>query len=252
MSNISNSSLVSQLYSASGANSAKSISKNTKEYGKTVGEPQLSDKAKDYYESLKEKYNKYDFVLVGKDEVENAKQNAASYATGNKTVVLISEDEVEAMATDENARKKYESILDNASSQISELEKALKGTGANVKGYGIQINSDGTTSMFAVLKDSSSKQKERIEAKAEASRAEKKAQAKQAEKKRLEKSAKGDKTQQADDIKLKEDGGKYTVISANSVEELVTKIGDYTQEMRTNAVQTEAEKSVGQTIDFRG
>jgi len=42
--------------------------KKSSEYGRTVGNPELSDTAKKYYDELKKKYGNYDFILVSKDE----------------------------------------------------------------------------------------------------------------------------------------------------------------------------------------
>ena len=81
------------------------------EYGMTIGDVQLSDKAKDYYNSLKSKYHNMEFIAVSKDMKAQVQQNAASYGNANKMVVLIDEEKLERMATDESYRKKYEGIL---------------------------------------------------------------------------------------------------------------------------------------------
>lgn len=77
------------------ANTSESVSSRKSSYGRTIGEPKLSDTAKEYYDQLKKKFNNYDFILVSRDEKENAKANAARYAGGSKTVVLIDEDKIE-------------------------------------------------------------------------------------------------------------------------------------------------------------
>ena len=51
---------------------AESTQKKSKVNGKTIGEPQLSEKGAKYYEQLKAKYGNYDFILVSKDQKENA------------------------------------------------------------------------------------------------------------------------------------------------------------------------------------
>lgn len=81
--------------------------------------------------------------------------------------VLIDEDKIERMAEDENYRKQYEGIIANAASGLSQLGQSIAATGANVKGYGMQVNDGGTASFFAVLKKSGAAQKERIAKKAE-------------------------------------------------------------------------------------
>ena len=39
--------------------------KSSKVSGKTIGEPKLSDKAKEYYEKLKKKFSTMDFIIQG-------------------------------------------------------------------------------------------------------------------------------------------------------------------------------------------
>ena len=150
------------------------------------------------------------------------------------------------MATDENFRKKYEGILSGAEAQLQQLKAQMEASGANVKGYGIQVNDNGTTSFFAVLKKSSIEQKARIEKRVLANREERKKAAKEDAEKRIEK-IKEKKTESADP--KKEDD---VIISSNSLEDLLKKISDYTFDMRSNAVQTEDEKLLGQNIDFKG
>lgn len=219
-------------------------------YGKTVGEPQLSEKAAKYYESLKSKFNNMDFVLVSKDQKANAQTNAAQYANKNKMVVLIDEEKIEKMASDESYRKKYEGIISQSASGMSDFAKKLGESGANIKGFGMQVNDNGATSFFAVMKKSSEKsmsdQKTRIEKKAAANKAAKKAEAKKAAKKeeakRLEK-------RRSESGKLEDDEETVT-ITANSIEELIQKIDDQKQLWMSDDVQTEAEKQVGQNFDF--
>ena len=49
----------------------------SKDLGKTIGDPKLSKEAQKYYEKLKKKYGNYDFILVSKDQKANAQANAA-------------------------------------------------------------------------------------------------------------------------------------------------------------------------------
>ena len=60
----------------------------SKDLGKTIGDPKLSKEAQKYYEKLKKKYGNYDFILVSKDQKANAQANAAKYANNIKTVVM--------------------------------------------------------------------------------------------------------------------------------------------------------------------
>ena len=183
---------------------------------------------------------------------ENAKANAAQYANSFKTVVLIDEDKIERMATDEKFRKQYEGILSGAAAQIQQLKTSLQSSGAQVKGYGMQVNDGGTLSFFAVLKKSSADQKARIEKKGEQKRAEKKAAEKKAAKKEKEERLKDKKSDKIADSK-EEAGTEDTVtISAGSIEELLSKIETYNFNTRSDSVQTAGERQIGQNFDFRG
>ena len=227
--------------------------KTTANYGRTIGQPELSEKAQKYYEQLKKKYGNYDFILVSRDQKENAKANAAQYANSFKTVVLIDEDKIERMATDESFRKQYEGILSGAAAQMQQLKSSIEKSGASVKGYGMQVNDGGTLSFFAVLKKSSADQKTRIEKKGEQKRAEKKAAEKKAAKKEKEERLKGKSTEKTSDSKSEKVTDDDTVtISAGSIEELVSKIETYNFNLRSDSVQTKEEKQVGQNFDFRG
>lgn len=204
--------------------------------GRTIGTPRLSDKAAKYYEQLQKKYSNMDFILVSEDQKEQAKSQASGYANASRMVVLIDEDKIERMAEDENYRAKYEQIIASSASGISQLKSSLSASGANVKGFGMQVNDNGTASYFAVLEKSSAAQKERIEKKA----AEKK-EAKKAEKKRKDK------------LEDDDDGDSDTItITASSIEDLIKKIGDYTQMSMSDNVLTDSEQKVGQHIDFKG
>ena len=228
-----NSSNVSSAYSAYASQKTKTVEADAKKsnvkqvkdatYGKTVGEPELSEKAKKYYDELKRKFGNYDFILVSKDEKENAKANASKYANSFKTVVLIDEEKIEKMATDESYRKKYEGILSGAEAKLSQMKAQMEKSGANVKGYGMQINDNGTTSFFAVLKKSSADEKARIEKKLTQKREQKKADQKKAEKEkakeRLEKNRDSGNTIDEDE---------EVVISADNIDDLMKKVEEYT------------------------
>lgn len=215
--------------------------------GKTIGSPKLSEKAARYYEQLKSKYSNMDFILVSADQKEQAKAQAGSYANANKMVVLIDEEKIEKMAEDENYRKQYEGIIANAATGLSSMSSKISATGASVKGFGMQVNDDGTASYFAVLKKSSAAQKQRIEKNAEKKKEAKKAEAKkaqkEAEKERLEKSK--DKTGNVSD-----DDDDTVTITASSIDELLDKIQAQNQLFMSDNVQTEDEKKGGQKFDF--
>ena len=211
--------------------------------GKTIGQPKLSEKAQKYYDELKSKYQNLDFVLVSKDMKEMAKANASSFANPNKMVVLIDEEKIERMAEDEQFRKKYEGIIASAGTKLPELGQALGNT-SGVKGFGMQVNDDGSTSFFAVMQKSFDAQAERIEK----IRAEKKEEKRLAEKKADSKEWE----ERLNEKRAANRASRDEVITANSIEELIQKIDEYNFSFRADTVQTETEKYVGTTIDFKG
>lgn len=224
--------------------------------GKTIGTPQLSEKGQKYYEELRKKYHNMEFILVSEDQKEYAKSKAASFAKKNKMVVLIDDAKIEKMASDEAYRKQYEGLIDKAAYGFKEIAEKAASTGANVSGFGMQVKDNGELSYFAVLEKSNEAQTKRIAEKRAKKQAEKKAEAKKEAKERTEdrikearenrKTDKPDKTEKEGNAEKSEG----TVITANSLEELLRKIEDYAQLQRSDSVVTDAEKKLGQNIDF--
>lgn len=239
-------------------------SSQTKNYGKTIGDPKLSDEAAKYYDQLKSKFGNMDFILVSKDMKEQAKAMASSFANPNKMVVLIDEEKLERMATDEAFRNKYEGIIANAKSGLSQLKQSI-GSSQQVKGYGMLLNDGGNASFFAVIDKSLAAQRERIEKKSAEKKEAAKADARRQEKKKAEEkrkeaaSEKTDKTREETgrtyrdtlkDYGIEEDDDTI-IITASSAEELERLVNDYFYNQRSNQVMTPQEKMVGQNMDFR-
>lgn len=222
------------------AKAEKTTGKN-KVSGKTIGEPQLSEKAQKYYEQLKKKYGNMDFILVSKDMKAAAQAQAGSYANKNKMVVLIDEEKIERMAEDENYRKKCEGIISGATSQMQQLKKSLTSSGAKVKGYGMQVNDGGNASFFAVIDKSYEAQRKRIAKKAEQKAEDKK----KAQKEERDKRAEEARTQKGD--KAKED---LVTVTASSIDELINKINNTMFAAMSDNMETEAEKRVGHNFDY--
>lgn len=187
----------------------------------TIGKPELSETASKYYEELKAKYGDMEFVLVDDDQVGTAKELASNIASDKSMIVLISESELEEMATNESVRAKNEQLIADAQTQMPDMLAQLDKAGVSVKSFGIEVK-DGTLSYFAVLDKSAAAQRERIEAKQEEKRAEKKEAAKE----------------------------DLTTISAGSIEELIKKLQTASYEAMSDNVQTPQEKLVGQSVDF--
>ena len=224
---------------------AAQAKKKSKVSGKTIGQPELSEKGQKYYEERKKKYSNMDFVLVSKDMKEQAKAQAGNYANPNRMVVLIDEEKIERMAEDENYRKQYESIIKNAATKLPELQSSLGKAASNVKTFGMKVNDNGTASYFAVVDKSLASQRDRIEKNA----AKKKEAQKTADKKAAKKAAE----EKLDKKRLegKEQDEDTVMVEATTIDELIEKInqalyGD------GNRVRTEEERALGQHIDFWG
>ena len=78
--------------------------KKGKVTGRTIGEPELSEKAAKYYEKLKAKYSNMEFILVSPDKKEEAERNKGMYQSSKELLVLIDADKIEKMAEDEIGR----------------------------------------------------------------------------------------------------------------------------------------------------
>ena len=112
----------------------------------------LSKEAKDYLSKLKEMYPGYDFIIADYETDEDASR-ILSQGKGELNV-LITPDLLEKMATDEATRAKYEDVIAGAKDQFEEINENLTDGGkALVKTLGITVNSDGTVSFFANLRD---------------------------------------------------------------------------------------------------
>ena len=235
-----------------------SLVPKTTEYGNTIGDVKLSDKAKDYYNQLKGKFHNMEFIAVSKDMKAQVQANAAAYGNANKMVVLIDEEKLERMATDESFRKKYEGIIAMSQTKMAEAKNSLTSSGASVKNFGMSVDSNGKESFFATVEKSQDLQKKRIEKKA----AEKKEQ-KAKEKKKAEKEAREERLQKAKDKKTDktddeeepqniDDGKEYVTIEAKSMDELLSKVQKYSYSEALNRVFTDSERMVGGHVDFRG
>ena len=228
------------------------------ELGATIGDVQLSDKAKDYLGKLQSKFHNMEFITVSKDMKAQVQQNAASYGNANKMVVLIDEEKLERMATDENFRKKYEGIIATSQAKMMQAKMGLTSSGASVKNFGMSVDSNGKENFFATVNKTSDLQKKRTEKKA----AEKKA-AKLQEKKKAEKKAKEERIQKARDKKAEKadpeteeaqitDNEEYVTLEADSMDELLNKVQTYSFNNASGKVMAESERMVGTKIDFRG
>ena len=240
-----------------GTKEADKTAKKSKVSGRTIGDPVLSDKAKKYYEQLKAKYSNMDFILVSPEQKEEAESKKGMYQSSKELIVLIDSDKIEKMAEDEEYRAKYEGILSNATSQLSQMKDSLGSKADSVSSFGMTFDDHGNASFFAVVDKSLAAQKERIADKKEAAaeekkKAQKKTQEKRAEERKADRADKNKKMDSADKTNSKEkssDADKVTV-SASSWEELLKKIDNVIYESRADSVLTKEEKAVGQSFDY--
>ena len=230
----------------------KSISKNsplipsTKAgYGTVVGDVELSDKAREYYDKLKSKFHGMEFILVSKDMKSQAAANASKFGNANKPVVLIDEEKLEKMANDEAFRKKYEGIIAMSQAKLQEAKNSLVSSGAIVKNFGMQVGTNGQISFFATLEKANSAKAKYIEKRQAEKKAAKVKEKKQAEKKaqneRLEKLREGNKTEK-----------DYIELWSEDLDDLVNNVAKYTYNHSMDNVLTEEETRVGQNVDFKG
>ncbi len=227
------------------------------EYGMTIGDVQLSDKAKDYLGKLQSKFHGMEFITVSKDMKAQVQQNAAAYGNANKMVVLIDEEKLERMATDESFRKKYEGIIASSQSKMMQAKMGLSSSGSNVKNFGMSVDSNGKESFFATVGKSQDLQKKRIEKKAAEKKEQKIKEKKKAEKKAQEerinkaKDSKAEKAKDKDDTDIYEDE-EFEIIEANSLDDLLSKVQTYSYNNAASRVMTDTERAVGTRVDFKG
>jgi len=203
--------------SCSKADVVSSASK--KVYGNTIGQPKLSDEAAAYYEELKKKYSKLNFVLVSSAEKDGALAKAAKYNNGYQITAVIDDEKLEKMATDPEYRKQMEAYIDNAITQMESLQNKLDEAGLSelISGLGMQVNDDGTVDFFAALKEMSKAQMERIEEAREESREE-------------AKEARNKERLKAYEEQMKPQKETNNVLKASSIDELIEKISNYKTE----------------------
>ncbi len=236
------------------ANAAKAAERSDRKTkvtsGATIGSPELSEKAKKYYDQLRRKYSHMDFILVSEDKKAEAQANAGKYANANRMVVLIDTEKIERMAEDEAYRKKYEAIISGAQGQLSQLKDSLGANASAVKTYGMQVNDGGNASFFAVIDKSLAAQKARIEKNA-ARRAEEKKEAQKAAKEKRAENRKAKREEDAERLSGIEEGDTVTV-TASSIEELIQKINSTLSMGMSDYVKTKEETWVGGHVDFYG
>ncbi len=175
-------------------------------------EDKLSDKAKDFLANLREKYGDFDFFAVSSVDDPRAMnvQGTKAYS------VLLTNDEIEKMANDEEYAAKVMEKVESAVDMTKRIqENGELGEGVQFKHISISFDSDGNMKLFAELEKMSEKQMERME-KAKEKRAE--------EKEEAERKAEKEKGLQPGEEEEEDKGVLRVRLEAASEEELLEKI----------------------------
>jgi len=240
-----------ELKSWSPIDTKSSLVPSMTDYGMTIGNVELSDKAKDYLDKLKAKYHNMEFITVSKDMKAQVQQNAAAYGNANKMVVLIDEEKLERMATDEAFRNKYEGIIASSQAKMMQAKMGLTSSGANIKNFGMSVDSNGKENFFATVGNSLDQQKKRIEKKAAEKKAEKEAREERLQKAK-DKKAESNKSDSDKNVVDEAETEEYAMFEADSMDELISKVQTYSYNTSSNKVMTDSERAVGTKIDFKG
>ena len=233
---------------------SKDAAKKTKVGGRTIGSPELTEKAAKYYEELKKKYGNLDFILVSKDQKEYAKANASKYSNPNKMVVLIDEEKIERMAEDEKFRKQYEGIISQGANGLTQLKNKLANMGLNVKSCGMNVYDNGATSFFATMDQSFKAQnktaQERLAKKKAAKKTEEKKAAKKAEEKKQQEkleASRAEKKEIREEFYESDDDNEVT-FTADSIEDLISQI-EKADNLYRRDILSSYERQVGRKFD---
>ena len=199
---------------------------------KSSSKVELSSGAKKLLKELHNTYSNTDFMVA---KYETEEEAAAYLARGNGDYsVLLTPEELEKMAADEDYKKKNLKTMEDAVAKLDDMKNQLGDKGEDVKRVGLTIGDDGKISYFAELEKSSEKQRERIEKQ----RATKKEEAAKAEKEKAQ-----DRLTDGSFIK---DGVKRTTVFADSVKELRDKIA----QVDWNAIREDGTGTTGNRFDF--
>lgn len=189
-------------------------------------EEQLSDKAKTYLSKLRKSRKNVDFRISEK----GMEEKYLDKATAKEFTVVLTNEEIEKMATDRAYEKKQLATIDKT---MQEMIKASLGLGedngsgrtnaSDVKDIALRIKEDGSMELLASLEKSSKslrdiageQLKKRDAEKVEAKRLEKKRETEKEAKKLAEKQE----AKKSEKEKLKK-----TEVKANSIEELIEKM----------------------------
>ena len=132
---------------------------------KETDESQLSEKAQKLLKELREKYGNMDFFVA--DVSSEAEAHSIMSRSTKDYGVLIDPDTLEKMAEDEEFKNTCIKAMEDSVSQVDDMFEELGEDADKIETISIKINTDGTTEIFAKLRENAEAQKERIEKKHE-------------------------------------------------------------------------------------
>ena len=183
-----------------------------------ANETKLSSKAQDLLKKLRKKYGDCDFMVGTKKDDLKALANS-----GNKEFsVVITDTELERMASDEKYAQERMSGLEGAMRMSEEINEKFgfgqeNADGVSLTKAGVLLGDNGMTKFFAELEKSGAMQKERIE-----------------------------KAREAQNYSKNNAGVKCAHVQADSMEELLEKIAA----VDWNSVKSEKMPESGSKFDF--
>ncbi|WP_314966193.1 DUF6033 family protein [Oribacterium sinus] len=210
-------------------------------------EEQLSDKAKSYLKNLRRSRNFVDFRIA-----EKGKENDALAGKSNKEfTVVLSNEEIEKMATDKKFEREQLNTLDQtvksmlmAQTGIGNNNGANKTNVEDIKSIAAKTQEDGTTMLIASLEKSTSSAR-KIAEEQDKKREAKKLEEKQDAKRAAEKEAlKGDKKSE----KAQKSGKSGKVEKTDSKD----KLSDKEKAIRETEDLEAAEKTAVKRVEVRG
>lgn len=175
-------------------------------------EEKLSAKAQSYLEGLRKKYGDYDFVVSDTLDTSKTAGNTKDYS------VILTTEEIEKMAEDEDYAKKVMGQVGNAVDILNNLSEKDLGEGVQFSQLAVSFDSEGNMKLFAQLEKLSADQQERLE-EAKEKRAEEKKAAEAKSKEVQEDDETNESTKELTSILF-----KGADVEASSEEELLAKI----------------------------
>ena len=200
--------------------------RKTEEKKELTVEEQLSDKAKGYLAKLRKSRKNVDFRISEK----GMEEKYLDKTTAKEFTVVLTNEEIEKMATDKAFEKKQLAIIDKT---MQEMLKASLGLGeengsgktnaSDVKDIALRIKEDGSMEILASLEKSSKSLKQTAAEQAKKKETEK-AEAKRVEKKRESEKETKKLAEKREAKKAEKERVKKVEVKANSIEELIEKM----------------------------